>query len=111
VGLTLDWLFTAYLGKGDWQAAEKLMLKGEDLSGWAPMNGLFRVSLVAARAGAIGDAVRLWRANANLDRGQLYGLDQLAATKAKEPLREMYVQMKKQDPLSSVPDKALIILQ
>ena len=106
--MTLDHLFAAYLKIGDWQSAEKLLLKREDLSGlsWLP-----RISLAAVEAGAVSDSVRLWRKKANLDRRHLHGLDQLARTKAKEPLREMYLEMKKRDPLSSVPDQALMILK
>jgi hypothetical protein len=107
-GMTLDHLFMAYLKMGDWQSAEKLLSGQENLSGlgWLP-----RISLAAAQAGAVGDAVRLWRMRTNLDRRYLDGLDQLALTKAKEPLREMYLEMKKLDPLSSVPDQALLILK
>lgn len=108
---TLDRLFHAYLGAGDWRAAEKLLLKRENLSSNEIIGGLLGTSLVAARVGAIDDAVRLWRTKANLDRRQLYGLDQLAATKAQDDLRQMYAQMKRRDPLSTVPDRALKILK
>jgi tetratricopeptide (TPR) repeat protein len=104
-------LFTAYLNTDDWQAAEKLLFKRDNLRAKQIMYDLTRISLVAAQTGAVDDAVRLWRIKSNLDRRYLEGLDKLAATKAKEPLRQMYQQMKRSDPLSSVPDAALKLLQ
>jgi hypothetical protein len=104
-------LFAAYLYTGNWQAAEKLLLQRQEPNIIHIGNDLPRVALVAAQTGAIDEAVRLWRTRANLDRRRLEGLSELAATKAKEPLRLMYTQMKKRDPLSAAVDKALKILQ
>ncbi|MDT4897526.1 MAG: hypothetical protein QOH25_2603 [Acidobacteriota bacterium] len=104
-------LFSAYLDAGDWQAAEKLLFDRTPLTGRQLIYDLPRVAQVAAREGAVDDAMRLWRMKANLDRRHLDGLVQLSATKAKEPLREMYAQMKKKDPLTFVPDLALRLLQ
>jgi hypothetical protein len=104
-------LFNAYLRADDWQAAEKLLLEREDLTGRQLIYDLARIAQAAARVGAVDDAVRLWKMKANLDRRHLDGLAGLAATKAREPLRAMYEQMKKNDPLSFVPDQALKILQ
>lgn len=108
---TVEKLFTAYLYSDDWQAAEKLLFERADLRETQIMYDLSRISLVAARVGAVNDAVRLWRMKSNLDRRSLGELKELAATPAKEPLRQMYAQMKKKDPLSSVPDIALKVLQ
>lgn len=104
-------LFSAYVGAGKWQAAEKMLFTRTDLTARQLIYELSRVAQVAAREGAVNDAVRLWRLKSNLDRRQLDGLNQLAATKAKEPLRELYAQMKKEDPLSFAPDVALRLLQ
>jgi hypothetical protein len=104
-------LFSAYLDAGNWQAAEKLLLEQKDLTGRQLIYDLSRVAQAAARAGAISDAVRLWSTKSNLDRRHLEGLGELAATNAREPLREMYARMKKKDPLSFVPDLALKLLQ
>jgi tetratricopeptide (TPR) repeat protein len=104
-------LFSAYLSAGDWQAAEKLLPTRKDLTGRLLIYELSRIAETAAREGALSDAVRLWQMKANLDRRQLEGLNQLAATKAREPLRDFYVRMKKNDPLSSAPDAALKVLQ
>jgi hypothetical protein len=104
-------LFNAYLKAGEWQVAEKMLFEREDLAGRQLVYELSRVAVVAARAGATNDAVRLWSIKANLDRRHLDDLGELATTKAREPLREMYERMKKKDPLSFVPDMALKILQ
>jgi tetratricopeptide (TPR) repeat protein len=108
---TVNNLFTAYLDAGDWQAAEKLLLGREGLTDKQLIYELPRIALVAAREGAVDDALRLWRMKANLDRRHLNELVPLSQTKAREPLREMYTQMKKKDPLSVVPDRALKLLQ
>jgi hypothetical protein len=104
-------LFNAYLGTDNWRAAEKLLLSREDSTERQLIYDLSQIAQAAARAGAISDAVRLWKMKSNLDLRQLEGLGQLATTKAKEPLREFYLQLKKKDPLSFVPDAALRVLQ
>ena len=104
-------LINAYLDTDNWRAAEKLLLSREDLTERELIYELSLIAQVAARAGAFSDAVRLWKMKSNLDRRPLDGLGQLATTKAKEPLREFYLQMKKKDPLSFVPDAALRFLQ
>lgn len=104
-------LFSAYLGAGLWQAAEKMVFEREGLTATQLLYDLSRVALAAARAGKVNDAVRLWRVKSNLDRRLLIELDQLSRTQAREPLRRMYTEMKMKDPLSFVPDTALNILQ
>jgi tetratricopeptide (TPR) repeat protein len=104
-------LFAAYLGAGNWQAAEKLLFNREGLTGKQLVEELSRVALAAAREEALDDALRLWSMTSNLDRRYLDELVPLSKTVAREPLREMYAQMKKKDPLSFVPDRALRILQ
>ena len=108
---TVSNLFRAYVGAGEWRAAERLLLARAGSTEGQLVYDLSRVARAAARAGAIKDAVRLWRTKSNLDRRLLDGLSELAATEAREPLRELYLQMKKKDPLSFVPDAALRVLQ
>jgi hypothetical protein len=50
--------------------------------------------------------MRLWRKSTNLDRRNLEILAQLAQTKAQPQLVEMYSNMKKEDPGSTIPDLA-----
>ncbi|HEX8921903.1 MAG TPA: hypothetical protein VF766_10525 [Pyrinomonadaceae bacterium] len=104
-------LFKAYLDAGNWQEAEKLLFERKDLTGRQLIYELSRVAQTAARVGAFDEAVRLWSIKANLDRRHLDGLAGLAATKAREPLRELYERMKKKDTHSFVPDVALKVLQ
>ena len=104
-------LFTAYCRTKQWQTAEKLLLSEVD-SFWRDLpNALAEVALVAAQQNAIDDAMRLWRMSANLNRQNLDPLQQLAQTKAKPHLQAMYSQMKNEDPLSTIPDHALRLLQ
>ncbi len=67
--------------------------------------------IVAAHKNAVADAVRLWKMLANLDRQQIDGLTELAKTGAKLPLREFYLEMKRRDAETIVPDLALQRLQ
>jgi hypothetical protein len=100
-------LFDAYIESGDWRSAEKMFLGGYKYWG----NELGRIAVSAARNGNTAEAVRLWKLNANSNRGNLSGLEELAKTGAKPFLREFYLEMKKRDALTDVPDKALRLLQ
>ena len=72
---------------------------------------LANIAVAAGKGGATDDAVRLWRLSANLDRRDLSDLKQLARTSAKPELRKLYLQMKKEDPESFIPEVALRLLQ
>jgi len=100
-----------YCGKGDWQTAEKLLLDYKELF-WANMpKQLGLIAVTAGQRGKSEDALRLWRLKANLDRRDLTGLEQLSQTSAKQSLRDLYLQMKKDDPLTEAPELALRVLQ
>ena len=104
-------LFTAYCRTKQWRAAEKFLLAQRD-SLWRTLpNALAEVALVAAQQNATDDAMRLWRMSTNLDRRNLETLPQLAQTNARPQLLAMYLNMKKEDPLSAIPDLALRILR
>ena len=104
-------LFTAYCRTGQWRAAEKLLIARKDFL-WRDLpKALADVAILAAQHDAPDDAMRLWRMSTNLDRRNLEALAQLAQTQAKPQLLEMYSKMKKDDPLSTVPDLALRLLQ
>jgi hypothetical protein len=104
-------LFTAYCRTKQWQAAEKLLFAQPDWFWRVLPKALAEVAVVAAQQNAIDDAMRLWRLSTNLDRRNLENLPQLAQTKAKLHLVAMYLKMKKEDPLSTIPDLALRVLQ
>ncbi len=104
-------LFTAYCRTGQWQTAEKFLFAQLD-SFWRVMpDALAEIAVAAAQANAIDDAMQLWRKSANIDRRNLDPLAKLAQTKLKPQLVAMYSQMKQEDPLSTIPDAALRILQ
>jgi len=104
-------LFTAYCRTKQWPAAEKFLLAQRD-SLWRSLpNALAEVAVVAAQQNAIQDAMRLWRMSTNLDRRNLETLPQLAQTNARPQLLAMYLNMKKEDPLSAIPDLALRLLR
>ena len=64
-----------------------------------------------ARAQAPDQAMRFWRAKANLDRGDLYRLSDFAKLGLKERLQNFYQQLAKDDPESWAPHAALQLLQ
>lgn len=64
----------------------------------------------AAKAGALEDAMRLWRRVANLDRTRFRGLDVLAEAGLRDRLVTLYEGMAKHDPDSVAPVRALAIL-
>jgi len=72
---------------------------------------LAQVAVVAAQQNAINDAMRLWRMSTNLDRRNIETLPEIARTNARPQLLAMYRQMKKDDPVSTIPDLALRLLQ
>jgi hypothetical protein len=104
-------LFTAYCRTTQWQAAEKFLFSHRE-SFWRVLpNSLAEVAVVAAEQNALNEAMRLWRMSTNLDRRNLDTLPRLAQTKARPQLLAMYSQMKKEDPLSAIPDLALGLLR
>jgi hypothetical protein len=108
---TMEHLFEAYCRTGEWKTAEKFLFEQKDSMLPAMPSALAQIAIVAAQHGAIDDAMRLWSLSANLDRRDLESLSQLARTEAKPRLLSMYSQMKKDDPLSDIPDLALRLLQ
>jgi hypothetical protein len=104
-------LFDAYYQTGDWQAAEKLMLDRQSafLGNWGVY--LERTAICAGRQNATRDALRLWLQTVNFFGHSPGGLYNLAETPAKPLLREYYLEMKRRDPASPIPDAALKILR
>ncbi|HET6977252.1 MAG TPA: hypothetical protein VFI24_13070 [Pyrinomonadaceae bacterium] len=107
----IDSLFNAYCRTKQWRAAENLLLAQRD-SLWRTLpNALAEIAVVAAQQNATDDAMRLWRMSTNLDRRNLETLAQLAQTNARPQLLAMYLNIKKEDPLSAIPDLALRLLR
>ena len=100
-------LFNAYNAVGDWRKAEKMYLNGFRNNDYE----LGLIALSAAKKGDIADALRIWKLNANLDRRNLNGLENLAKTGAKTSLSDFYLTMKRTDVLSDAAEKALLMLK
>ncbi len=101
-------LFEAYLGTGDWKGAEAAwQLARKQLTPNETPQWLGDIATCAARAGARKDAMRLWKAHANLDRGVTEDIDDMIAAGMRDELLAFYMQMKKDDPHSSAPDRAI----
>ena len=109
--MILNSLVEAYCRGGDWQAAEKVLFSHSGTS-WKSMPWqLGTIAATAGKQGAISDALRLWRLKSKLDRRDLTGLDELSRTEARSQLHAFYLQMKKDEPLSTAPEAALRVLQ
>lgn len=72
---------------------------------------LGRIAATAGKKGDISDALRLGQLKSKVDRNDLTGLEELSRTGAKSQLRALYIQMKKDDPLTTAPEGALRVLQ
>jgi hypothetical protein len=107
----IEQLVRAFCANGKWRAAENLLLENKQILWRFVPSALAMIAESAARAGASSDAVRIWRMRANLYPRDLTGLESLAKTSARAELLAFYAQMKKDDPLSWVPDAASRILQ
>lgn len=104
-------LFEAYLETGDWKGAEATwQLARQQLTPNETPQWLGDIAVCAARAGARRDAMRLWKAHANLDRGATADLDDMIAAGMHDDLLAFYKQMKKTDPASSAPDRAIALI-
>ena len=104
-------LLNAYARAGDWKAAERFLYQQRDLFSDSYAALLATIAVAAGKRDATADAIRLWRLSANLDRRDLSNLKQLAQTSARPELRKLYLQMKKEDPESFIPEVALRLLQ
>jgi hypothetical protein len=104
-------LFDAYLHVADWKSAEALWpIARRPLSPDETASRLGEIALSAAKAGALDDALRLWRAAANVDRGQFLHLTDLAQLGLKARLQGFYEQLHRDDPASWMPGAALLLL-
>jgi tetratricopeptide (TPR) repeat protein len=89
-------LYRAYIKTNNWKAAEGM---------WPSLTymvtspeALGEIAVAAAKAQAPDDAMRFWRAKANLNRGDFSYLPDLAKLGLKERLRSFYLQLAKGDP-------------
>jgi tetratricopeptide (TPR) repeat protein len=104
-------LFESYLATGDWQRAEAIFpdasrhLTTHEIPSWQA-----RIAVAAARAGAKQDALRLWKAVANVNSCYLGSLDDLAGSDLATELRAFYGEFSKRLPSSVAPARALKVI-
>lgn len=105
-------LFDSYLDAGDWKPAEEIFpyaaqrLTPQELPEWYS-----RIAIIAAKAGAKTDAMRIWRRVANLNPSQIGSLDNLVDAGLRDELTDFYREMQKDMPLSEAPARALMVLE
>lgn len=105
-------LFESCLDTGDWKRGEEIFpeaagrLTSTEVPAWYG-----RLAVAAATAGAKTDAMRLWRAAANIDLTQLEGLSGLVRAGLRAELVDFYTEMAERIPSSQVPGQALKMLQ
>jgi hypothetical protein len=99
-------LYQIYIDTDNWKDAEALCLAERHERG-VGIDEIRKWALAAARAGAYDEAMRLWRLRANIDRGDLNGLFELARLGLKDRLRSFYRQLAQDDPASWAPKVAL----
>jgi tetratricopeptide (TPR) repeat protein len=105
-------LFESCLDIGDWKRGEELFpqaaarLTLAEAPEWCS-----RLAVLAARAGAKADAMRLWRTATSTDLTQLGGLSDLARTGLRDELTGFYTEMARKIPSSEVPGRAIKILR
>ena len=96
---------------GDWRAAETVLNAGAHaaLTMSETTDKLAHIAILAAKAGAHDDAMRLWRLASNLDRADLRRLVTLAATtpEMRDALETYYRSLAATDRASWVPAAAL----
>jgi tetratricopeptide (TPR) repeat protein len=105
-------LFESYLDTFDWKHAEEIFpdvagrLTPKELPEWYS-----RIAVMAAKAGAKIDAMRIWRRVANLSPSQIEGLDHLVDAGLRDELKDFYREMQKNMPSSGAPARALMVLE
>jgi hypothetical protein len=105
-------LFKSYLDTGDWKRAEAIFpnaarqLTPNELFEWYS-----RIALLAAKAGAKADAMRIWGRVANLDLSATGAAEQLVKAGLSDELIGFYLDMQEKIPSSDIPPKVLNTLQ
>jgi tetratricopeptide (TPR) repeat protein len=104
-------LFESYLDTGDWKQAERVFSEAcKRLTPTEVPDWHCRIALTAARAGAKDDAMRIWKAAANVNPSDLASLHSLIAAGLRDELAAFYRDMATRLPASETPARALKIL-
>lgn len=105
-------LFCAYVETGNWKGAERIFpLAFGDTTSRELTHHYAKIAVLAAKAGARDDALRLWRRTANFDLTDLRRLDELVLAGMGGRLRRFYLEVKRREPASWVPHRALELLK
>jgi tetratricopeptide (TPR) repeat protein len=105
------YLFESYLDCRYWESAEQIFpraskrLTARELPEW-----LGKIAVIAAQAGARGDAIRIWKVVSNIAPTELRGIEELVAAGLSKELKEHYQDMQAKLPGSVAPQKALTIV-
>jgi tetratricopeptide (TPR) repeat protein len=101
-------LLEAHLELNEWKAAEAVWPKARGRLTWREEpEWLGRLAVAAARAGARGDAIRIWGLRANFDRGDVHNLDEMVRAGLRDDLVVFYERMAAADPASVYPSRTL----
>jgi tetratricopeptide (TPR) repeat protein len=104
-------LFQSYLDVGNWKQAERIFPHARKRLGPGEVPEWFsRIAIVAARAGARDDAMRIWKAAANINPSDLTSLRDLVAAGLRDELIAFYRDMAARLPSSETPSRALKML-
>ena len=109
-GNLIDTIFSAYLAAQEWKAAEELILAEKSILPRVFYHYLGQLTVRAVHRNDLNEAMRLWRLLNRYDRRNVGSLKNWATPPMKLKLREFYLEMKKNDPNSSIPDAALALL-
>jgi len=104
-------LFESYLDTGDWKQAEQIFTEAcKRLSPTEVPDWYCRIAVAAAQAGAKSDAMRIWKAAANINPSDLAPLPSLVAVGLRDELAAFYRDMAARLPTSETPARALKML-
>ena len=104
-------LFESYLDTGNWKQAEQIFAEARKrLSPTEVPDWYSRIAFVAAKTGAKADAMRIWKAAANINPSDLRPLEPLAAAGLRDELVAFYHDMAARLPSSETPQRALKML-
>jgi hypothetical protein len=105
-------LFESYLDTGDWMRAEQIFPDARrNLTPTEVPDWYSRIAAIAAQAGQKVDAMRIWKAVANIDPAELGNLNHLAKAGLRDELVTFYKQMQQKLPSSEIPLRALRSLE
>jgi len=105
-------LFESYLDIGDWRQAEQVFPEAsKQLTPTEVPDWYSRIAVIAAAAGKKAEAMRIWKAVANVNPAQLADLDELVKFGLRDELIAFYGEMAEKLPSSEIPARVLRALE